>query len=61
MIATIVEESESGVDTDVLTLRIGTLSLVVCNRTWDTNISVFLQSISIQLMQVLMLLLVMSF
>ena len=52
MVAIIVEESESGVSTELMTLRIGTFELGLCGRSWDTTIDVFLESISVQLMQV---------
>ena len=52
MVATIVEELESGDTTDLLALRIGTLSLALSQRTWDMTIAVVLQSISVELPQV---------
>ena len=52
MVAIVAEELESGERKDLLTLRIGTFGLDLCGRTWDTTIDVFLESISVLLMQV---------
>jgi len=52
MVAIVSEELETGQFKELLTLRIGTLGLGLCGRTWDMTVDLYLESISVRLMQV---------
>nr|CAB3267621.1 vacuolar protein sorting-associated protein 13A-like [Phallusia mammillata] len=51
MSVTITEELNTETRSDILVLEVGTMSLSMIARTWDTNIVVYLQSISTKLLQ----------